>query len=266
MKLLFLKLFTVFSLVLQFTFCGSRFPSEYTLELPKTPNFWVSLLGEPHWRLEWLNPGGQKQTMDIPPGKTVKIGIPTTWTNPVTAWPFWPDHNLIPGLFKPAGALFPFDTSGSGGKTDRLRLRWKTGPDTVFYWELASSLNSPDSMQNSTKIPANFDWPRFRELFNGDKINESVCKDPWLVDWHSAAEKTINSNFDQRRLVPEPVESLNVPAASGLWYGTSPFSSPLHFKNGEPSVFPIRPGLNVWVSSAGILRCNNKTWVLSEWK
>jgi len=112
-------------------------------------------------------------------------------------------------------------------------------------------------------MPANFDWLRFRELFETDILNESVCEDPWLVNWRFAAEKTAANNFDRRRLVPEAAEltSFNVPA--GLYYGTSPFAKPLYFKQGEKPAFPIRPGMNVWVSSEGILRVNANAWVFT---
>ena len=251
MKLL-TRLTAITVLALQFACCGDRFSSVYTLELPETPETWVLLLGEPHWRVEWLDPDGKKQSKDIPPGSTTEIDIPATWTNPVTAWPWWPDHNLIPRFFKPAGALFPFDVSGKS-----LRLSWKAGPDTVFYWELAFANN-----QNALKIPANFDWPRFRELFETEALNEAIVKDPWLVDWRNVAEKTISSSFDRRRLVRQAAEKVTIPVSAGPWYGTSPFEEPLYFAE-EPPAFPVRAGVNVWISNEGILRCNGKTWIFA---
>ncbi len=253
MKLI--KLTVIIALALQFSCCGDRFSSMYTVELPEIPETWVSLLGEPHWRVEWLAPDGKKQSKDIPPSSTTEIEIPATWANPVTAWPWWPDHNLIPRFFKPAGAIFPFDVSEKN-----LRLSWKAGPDTVFYWELAFANN-----QNALKIPANFDWPRFRELFETGALNEAVVKDPWLVDWRNVAEKTIGANFDRRRLVPQAAETVTIPVSAGPWYGTSPFEEPLYFAEEEPPAFPVRPGVNVWISGGGILRCSDKTWVFTAW-
>jgi len=249
------RLTVIVVLALQLTCCGDRSSDGYThtLKLPEIPETWSSLLGEPHWRVNWLDPDGKMQSKDILPGKTAEIEIPVTWTNPVTAWPFWPDHNLIPEFFKPAGALFPFDVSGKS-----LLLSWKSGPDTVFYWELAFANDD-----NILKIPSNFDWPRFRELFETGTLNEAVLKDPWLVDWRSVAEKTINSSFDRRRLVPQATESTAIPVSSGPWYGTSPFAEPLYFTEGEIPVFPVHSGVNVWISSEGILRCSGKTWVLN---
>ncbi len=143
--------------------CGELNPSSYTVIPPPPPEEWVSLLGGvggalPHWRLEWLDKNGTRRTADLLPGKSAKIEIPATWANPVAAWPYWPGHNLPPGIFKPAGAIFPFDVEG-----DRLYLSWKAGVDTVFYWELAQA-----SRQNTAKLPSNFDWTRFRKLFNDE--------------------------------------------------------------------------------------------------
>ena len=254
MKLSILGLAAVLIMSLQLVCCGDFQPSGYILELPPPPDTWVSLLGEPHWRLEWLDSGGGKRTADILPGEGAEIELPITWTNPVAAWPYWPGHNLVPGLFKPAGALFPFDVSGK-----RLRLSWKAGLDAVFYRELAFAND-----QNGSKMPVYFDWPRFRELLEAETLNEAVLKDPWLVDWRSVAEKTIDSSFDRRRLVPEAAESVTIPVPSGHWYGTSPFADPLYFSEGETPVFPVRPGLNVWVCQEGILRINGKTWMFRE--
>jgi len=255
MKTSFFRFLSVFFAVFQFVSCVDFQPSGYILNLPETPETWVSVLGHPHWRVEWLDPGGNKRTADISPGGSLRVNLPETWTSPVTAWPYWTAHNLIPGFFKPAGALFPFDADG-----ERLNLSWKAGLDAVFYWELVSAYD-----HNALKIPANFDWLRFRELFKEDTLNEEVRKDPWLVDWKSVAEKTISSSFDRRRLVPEAANPVNIPVSHGPWYGTSPFAEPLFFPEGETPAFPTRPGVNVWVSAEGILRVNGNVWVFTRW-
>jgi len=227
--------------------CRDITPSSYSLNLPELPEHWVSLLGKPQWRIEWVDPDGNKQTADHIPGE---IEIPNTWANPVTAWPHWPKHNLIPGFFKPAGALFPFDA-----KDNCLNLTWEAGVDTVFYWELANANEG-----NYSRLPANFNWLRFRELFTAEILSEAVCKDPWLVDWRSAAEKTVSNNFDRRRLVPEKTESAAFDVPECPWYGTSPFAQPIFF------VFPVRSGINVWISSEGILRVNGDVSIFIEWE
>ena len=66
MKTYFLRLLSVLALLLCLACRGEeKFPSQYVLVLPRAPEAWVSLLGEPHWRVEWQNPGGQKQLEEI---------------------------------------------------------------------------------------------------------------------------------------------------------------------------------------------------------
>ena len=258
MKNFYFKLTTVFVLALQLFCCRDLSPSKYILNLPKPPEIWVSLLGEPCWRIEWFAPNGEKQTVNIQSAGNFEVELPVTWTNPVIAWPYWPTHNLSPCVFMPAGALFPFDI-----KENTLNLSWEVGPDVVFYMELALACANE---QKSSKIPSNFDWPRFRELFHDETLNKDTCEDPWLVNWRSVAEKTISANFDKRRLVPEKTEPMTIPVPLITWYGTSPFVKPLLFGENEDVVFPARPGINLWVSEDGILRVNGKTWVFSKIK
>jgi hypothetical protein len=250
MKLLFFKLTVIFVAVLQLTCCKDRYSSVYLPELPQPPQSWVSVLGQPHWKVEYLDQNGIKQFKEILPGQSAEIRLPITWTNPVTAWPYWPEHNLPPSFFKPAGGLFPFDVSDG-----KIILSWDAGVDTFFYWELA--LNNSENVK---KIPFNFDWQRFRELIKTD-ISENF--DPWLIDWANVAKKTIDSNFDKRRLVPQTAVQENIPVTSGPWYGSSPFAEPLTFSNRETPVFPVLPGVNIWISAEGILRVNGKTWVFT---
>jgi len=241
--------------------CTDRFPSMYTLELPEVPTTWLTLLGEPNWRIEWITPNGLRQIDDFPPETSFfEIEIPVTWTNPVIAWPYWPSHSLLPGVFKPAGALFPFDVD-----TNLLRLSWEAGHGAIFYREMAFAYD-----QNDSRIPVNFDWLRFRELFSEGTLSTAVCEDPWVVDWRTVAERTIESGFDRRRIVAEAATLIFVSAPSGFsddvwrggrWHGTSPFAKPLTFELWEPTLFPVRPGINVWVSELGILRVSGNSWV-----
>jgi hypothetical protein len=253
MKTLYFKLTLVPVLILWLAGCREAFPARYGLELPQVPETLVALLGEPLWRIEWVSSDGEMRKRDIARGERIEIDPPVTWTNAVLAWPWWPESGLIPGFFRPAGGLFPYDTGGG-----TLHLSWEAGPDAVFYWEMAYANGG-----NAKRIPANFDWPGFRELFKADVINGKVKNDPWLADWRYIAEKTVESGFDRRRLVPESSESVNIPVPGGPWYGTSPFADPLSFERGAIPLFPVRPGVNVWVSGEGILRCNGKAWVLT---
>jgi len=253
MKNFYFILTIVFASALQLICCGDICPSKYILELPKPPESWVSLLGEPCWRIEWFTPNGEKQTADLQSGESLEVEIPTTLANPVIALPYWQKHNLGPGIFMPAGAIFPFDA-----EKGTIRLTWEAGHDAVFYNEMSLANN-----EKPAKISANFDWVRFRELFQSDALGEDVRKDPWLVNWRFAAEKTISGNFDKRRLVPEKTETKKIPVPSGTWYGTSPFAEPLIIENGKNASFPVRSGINVWVSKEGILWVNGKIWILS---
>jgi hypothetical protein len=230
-------------------------PERYDLELPELPAAWRTLLGSPCWQIEWVNPGGQRKTMDIPEKARADIAIPLNLASAVSAAPFWPDKGIGPGIFRPAGAIFPFDASGNS-----LVLSWKGGVDANLFWELAqaSSENAP------LRLPQNFDWPRFRQLFDDPTLNEGIRADPWLADWQGIAEKIVLSGFDKRRLVPESRNSLKVPVSGGPWVGTSPFAPPLFF-DADP-VFPVRPSSDTWVSAQGILRCNTEAWILvTEW-
>jgi hypothetical protein len=183
------------------------------------------------------------------------IAIPLNFASAVSARPFWPDKGLVPGIFRSAGAIYPFDASGNS-----LVLSWKGGVDANLFWELvqASSDRAP------LRLPQNFDWPRFRLLFDDPALNDDIRADPWLADWQGIAEKIVQSGFDRRRLVPEPRVSLKVPVSGGTWIGTSPFAPPLFFE-GYP-VFPVRQSSDTWVSAKGILRCNKEAWILvTEW-
>ena len=233
--------------------CGGSSPvdSRYVLVLPKLPDSWETMLGSPHWQLEWISDTGTKETRVIRDG--LEITLPQTWASPVIALPFWPEKNIYPGLFKPAGAIFPHDVSG---KT--LVLSWQGGVDASLFWEFTKFSGNT----TVSRLPWNFNWPRFRLLFDDPALNDEVRADPWLADWSSIAERTVQSGFDRRRLVPENRSNLSVPVAPGPWIGTSPFASPLVFA-GTP-FFPVRTAADTWVSAEGFLRCNSETWIFIE--
>ena len=260
MKTHFLKPLAIIALFVLVCCDSGIFHSEYVLVLPKPPEAWSSLLGRPHWRVEWQNPDGDKQIKDFRPAGQIGVSLPQTWPNAVCAWPFWPEKSITPGLFKPAGALFPYDVSD-----DRLVLSWEAGTDAVFYWELALADRQGARPSTVPRLPCFFNWPRFRELFKTGIINENVIRDPWLADWKSIAEKTVMSGFDRRRLVPAPSQGMVIPVSSGSWYGSSPFAAPLCFAEGETPVFPVQVQTEVWVCGEGILRCNQSAWVFYSW-
>ena len=234
--------------------CGeSLADSRYILEMPGLPPAWEVLLGSPYWRVEWLNSEGRAETAIVRGNGGAAVSLPATWVSAVSAAPFWPDRGLGPGIFRPAGAIFPFDVSGKS-----LVLSWQGGVDANLYWELAAACG--EAGQNSVRLPWNFNWPRFRRLFAGPTLNADVRADPWLADWSGIAAKIVQSGFDKRRLVPEARSDMEIPVNPGPWIGTSPFAAPLLFE--AVPVFPVRPAADTWVSAGGILRCNTETWIL----
>ncbi|MDR1586682.1 MAG: hypothetical protein LBS57_04420 [Treponema sp.] len=246
--------------------------SRYSLELPEIPAAWVSLPGPPQWRVEWLNPEGLKERALIGSGEKPEIRLPRTWTSAVIAWPCWPEQGIVPGVFRPAGALFPFDVSGlgrAGGSGGSLVLGWRGGVDAFLYWELAAAADSgagetPEGTATA-RLPENFNWPRFRELFNDENVNKEVRGDPWLADWRGIAQKIVQSGFDKRRLVPRARSEMRIPLPPGLWVGTSPFAAPLSFED-TAAVFPVCEAVDTWVSEAGILRCSREAWIFLPWE
>jgi hypothetical protein len=247
--------------------CGeSPVDSRYTLDLPEIPPAWKAILGSPYWRVEWLNVEGRKEAVTVRGGGGVEISLPPTWVSAVSAMPFWPGRGIRPGIFRPAGAIFPFDVSGKN-----LVLSWRGGVDANLYWEFvkaaggAGQESTPDETASAqraavSRLPWNFNWPRFRLLFDDPSLNADVRADPWLADWHGIAAKIVQSGFDKRRLVPETRSSLEIPVSPGPWIGTSPFAAPLLFES--VPVFPVRPTADTWVSAEDILRCNTETWIL----
>ena len=237
--------------------CGeSLLDPQRLLTLPELPQAWESILGEPHWQAEWIDEAGRRREQAIR-GGSLEISLPQTWASAVVAWPYWPEKGIGPGVFKPAGAIFPFD---SDGKT--LAASWQGGVEAHFYWELAAAgqKNLPDS--SVPRLPHHFDWPRFRALFTDGALNAEICADPWLADWGAIAERTVLSGFDRRRLVPEERGSLRIPVSPGPWIGSSPFAAPLVFDG--PPAFPVRAAPDTWVSAESILRCNAETWIVSN--
>jgi hypothetical protein len=238
---------------------GSLVDPVYTLALPELPSGWREMLGTPRWRIEWINPGGVKESRTGAAGG--EIALPQTWASPVSAWPYWPGRNIGPGIFRPAGAIFPFDASG-----DTISLSWQGGVDAVFYWELgaAAAAHAAGAAAQTAVLrpPRNFNWPRFRELFDDPAFAAKFHADPWTVDWKTVAAQTVSPGFDKRRIVGEARTAVPIPVSPGPWIGTSPFVPPLLFGEGETPVFPAgtRPGS--WFSPGAVLRCTTETWIL----
>jgi hypothetical protein len=241
-------------------FAGCEGPpdSGFNLTLPPLPPAWTEILGTPLWRVRWINPQGDWETAGPAFGE---IDLPLSGSIPVLAWPFWPDLRILPGDFRPAGAIFPFDVSDGD-----LILSWEGGVAASFYCSLAEAAGTGISPKAALRRPGNFDWPRFRELFRDQSLQESFRADPWTADWKSIAGETVESGFEKRRLVSVPRDELAVPVHPGPWISASPFPAPLFFGEDTP-VFSAPPGVepDTWYSATGILRCAGTNWIFLPW-
>ena len=240
--------------------------SRRALELPELPGAWEAALGPPSWRIEWFDGEGLRQAAVLPEAGGLEISMPGTMSSPVLALPFWPEKGIPHGVFRPAGAIFPFDAPGG-----RLALSWRGGVDATLFIELARAAGEagsqgegpPPSGAAALRLPWNFDWPRFRELFEEEgPLAAEVRDDPWLADWRGIAERTWQSGFDRRRIVPEPRGELELPLGPGPWIGASPFAAPLVFEEGP--VFPVGAAADTWVSAEGLLRASEEAWIWRE--
>ncbi|MDR1899008.1 MAG: hypothetical protein LBQ55_03270 [Treponema sp.] len=238
--------------------CGDLLDSRYALVLPELPPAWTALLGSPRWKIEYVNAEGIRESFESGGGRPV-ISLPPFTASAVSAWPFWPGRGIRPGVFRPAGALYPFDAAGS-----TLTLSWRGGVEAFFYWELADAAQKADPAP-VLRRPQNFDWPRFRQLLSDPAIDETVRADPWTADWRSVAEKVIRSGFDRRRITAAPSALVPAPVPAGPWFGASPFAAPWRAVAGEAPLFPAGAETASYFSPAGTLRINNDTWILLPW-
>jgi len=241
--------------------------SRYTIKLPEIPAAWEAFPGQPAWRIEWQDTQGRRQTFEIRGAESMEIILPITFASAVVAWPYWPELSLNPGVFRPAGGIFPFDASDG-----TLALSWRGGVDAVFYRELGTAAAETTGQQSGNlRLPWNFDWPRFRELYDDPSVNAEFRADPWLADWPGIAARVWQSGFDKRRLIPQPSQELRVTATPGPWIGTSPFAAPLFFD--DTATFPVSVPetaqasypIHTWISADGLIRCNAETYIFIRW-
>jgi hypothetical protein len=237
-------------------------PRSYSLELPSLPPAWEEVLGAAHWRLEWVNPQGTRETMRINGTGSAQIEVLSGWANPVMAFPYWPERGILPGTMRPAGGLFPFDAEGGG-----IRLSWRGGVAAWFYRALVRAGDGG----NRLRRPHYFDWPRFGELLEGRAdglaLNDLILADPWLADWQTVALRTVKSGFDRRRIIPQATEALPVSLPhGGPWIGPSPFEEPVLGRTGETTLFQVTENVDTYISPAGILRCTRGAWIWRPWE
>jgi len=232
--------------------------SGYRPMMPVLPGHWQEVLGEAHWRLQWIGEEGVWKTQDVPPGaEAPPLSVVAEWTTPILAWPFWPEAGLAPGIMRPGGALFPWDAIGGN-----LLFSWEGGVEAVFWKELAGVERAGGASLG--RLPWYFDWPRFRLLLESGDIPEEIRRDPWLADWKEIAARTVGSGFDRRRIVSRRLTEVAIPGLGGLWVGASPFTPPLEAPPGGPLLLLAGAAPDTWVSSTGVLRCSTLGWVLRE--
>jgi hypothetical protein len=229
----------------------------YEIEFPSVPDTWRELLGQPHWRVEWISPNGY-QSLETAAADAPRLALIETGVNPVTAYPFWPEQGLRPEMMKPAGALFPFDAEGG-----RIRLSWQGGVEAAVYRELAAAAVRANE---ESRLPLYFNWPRFRELLDDPLLKEKIRNDPWLVDWNTVCLKIARSGFDKRSIAPRKTEPLLVPLTlEARWFGASPFAPPFTQTGGESLVLDVSDAVDTYVCAEGILRCTRGAWIWQRW-
>jgi hypothetical protein len=220
-------------------------PSRYALEFPRLPAVWTEVLGRPSWKVEWYNPDGNRECAVI--DGDAAVPVLSEWPSPVTAWPFWPDSGIEAGVFRPAGALYPFDVSDGV-----LRLSWTAGADAAFYLALEEARSLKENAHPQRKA-AFFDWPRFRAFFTSVSSAE-LREDLWLVNWREAAEKTVNSGFRTSYIKARERSVTEVPIPhDGPWFSTSPFRAAENWTAGSVEPFALTGEAELWVCPGGML-------------
>ncbi|MDR2702049.1 MAG: hypothetical protein LBB72_06440 [Spirochaetaceae bacterium] len=240
--------------------CGpSPLPEQYQVKLPAAPSLWKELLGEPHWRLEWYDPSGKLHSTRFAgqgAANAGKIAVLTQWPSAVLAWPYWPEKALAPGMFYPAGALYPFDVRG-----ESIVLSWTRGVDAYFYREM----DKLRSLNQSNRTPEHFDWERFRSLLR-EEAPEDLRADPWLADWKDIAEKTVSSGFRKSLIKAEKriVIRTTLPH-NGPWIWSSPFKPPESGQKGEEIPLSLGAHPEYLASPGGVLCISQHNQVWAAW-
>jgi hypothetical protein len=237
--------------------CESRIlPPLYRVELPSLPPEWEEVLGAAQWRVEWIDPQGTIRSLETDGVQGVDLELIETWPNPVLAYPCWPDRDIAPGIFRPAGALYPFDV-----REGRISLSWKGGVEAWFYRCLREA-PARNSGETGNRRPELFDWPRFRALLESSDIDAKASADLWLPDWQAIADKTLQSGFDKKRIKPRAVEELPLIIPwTGLYLGSSPFAEAAYWEKDETVIFSVDAGVDTYVSDGGILRYTRGAWI-----
>jgi hypothetical protein len=230
------------------TGCASPvLPSRSVLEFPRLPALRAEVLGRPSWKVEWYNRDGNRESTVVDGYQDIAIPVFSEWPSPVTAWPFWPDKGIEPGMTRPAGALYPFDVSD-----DVLRLSWRGGAEAAFYLALEEACARKENAEPLRKA-AFFDWQRFRTFF-ASEAPEELREDPWLVNWKEAAEKTVNSGFRTSYVKAgvRTVTEVLIPH-DGPWFSASPFQEAENWTAGSSAPVALSAEAELWVCPGGML-------------
>ncbi|MDR0598709.1 MAG: hypothetical protein LBG84_01325 [Treponema sp.] len=239
--------------------CGEDpLPERFHPVFPPAPVLRAELLGPPRWRLEWYDPGGGRRSAEWTGGEPPGLNLLSQWPSPVLAWPHWPEKGLPPGLFPPAGAIFPFDARG---KT--LTLSWRGGVEANFYQELAEAQTLAGA--DPRRHPRYFDWKRFRALLR-EEAAEELRADPWRAGWREIAEKTALSGFRKSLVKTETrtILELRIPH-DGPWLSASPFQEAAPWNAGDPVSLALTPRPELYLSPGGILSLSSRGWVWKPW-
>jgi hypothetical protein len=235
--------------------------SQYEVILPEIPPDWESVLGDPFWRIEWVDQEGNWQKIDTAQNETLRkseavrksrnfhLEICNTKINPVIAYPYWPEKNLFAGQFYPAGAIFPLDAQNGA-----IKLDWRGGIDAQLYLYLSGFNNE------GTRSPEQFDWQRFRSLLRTEIEDADIKADPWLVDWEAAAARIAASGFRNSYISLRKYEDISVTIPeSGLWISPSPFEQGKNWNAGEIAVLKAAESPSRYVSAKGTIVFTHKT-------
>jgi hypothetical protein len=219
-------------------------------EFPALPAAWKEILGENHWRLEWVNPRGGWERLDIPGGEAPELRFYAGEATAVIALPYWPEKGIEPGLARPAGAILPHDLRGGN-----ITLDWQGGVAALFYRNLAAGALGGE------RFPWRFDWPRFKELLEDENILKNLGEDPWRADWEAIVRLTLEAGFNRRYLAPRPGTPTAIPGHPGRWASSSPFAPALEARPGESLTITAGAAVETWFSAAGLLRVSRDGYV-----
>ena len=131
----------------------------------------------------------------------------------------------------------------------------------AFFWKELAKNEDKQTGSGTPRLPWLFDWPRFRELMESENVPVEIRQNPWLADWNSIAERTVESGFDRRRIRAEVKVEISIPSPSNLWVPSSPFGEPINTIPGEALVLLVKDDPETWISKSGLIRSHKEAWI-----